>query len=81
MTNRTFGNYREPVSYYAEATSYIDAMDYIDFMSDDGWRVLVKPFVVRVERIAIHKAGTTEWLETPVEWGFVLHKFHEMNIL
>lgn len=76
--HRTISSYREPLVYYAEATSYLDAMDYIDFMQDQGWITLVAPFVTRVEQIPIERFGQSkpEWFEHPVEWGFVLHRFH-----
>lgn len=76
--HRTIKTYRDPLVYYAEATSYLDAMDYIDFVCDQGWQVLVPPFVTRVEQIPVQRLNQIhqEWVEQPVEWGFVLHKFH-----
>lgn len=83
MINRSVNSYREPAVYYAEANSYLDAMDYVEFMFIEGWRILVPPFVIRTEKISIQKIGqeATEWVEHPIEWGFVLHKFHERNVL
>ncbi len=83
MINRSVRPYREPAVYYAESNTYLDAMDYVEFMFGEGWRILVPPFVTRTERIAIQKYEqiVPEWVEQPVEWGFVLHKFHEMDVL
>lgn len=83
MINRSINPYREPAVYYAEANSYLDAMDYVEFMFAEGWRILVPPFVTRTEKVAIQKCGRldTEWVEHPIEWGFVLHKFHEQNAI
>lgn len=83
MISHSLNPYREPAVYYAEASSYLDAMDYIEFMFIEGWKILVPPFVVQTEKIRIEKLGQTkpEWVEHPVEWGFVLHKFHERNVL
>lgn len=82
MISHSTKSYREPAVYYAEASSYLDAMDYIDFMSSDGWKPLVPPFVTQTERIAIYKIGQLEpeWLDQPAEWGFVLHRFDETSI-
>lgn len=83
MISHSVNPYREPAVYYAESSSYLDAMDYIEFMFIEGWKILIPPFVTRTERISIQKYGQVvpEWLEQPAEWGFVLHKFHERNIL
>lgn len=79
MINRSVNSYRDPSVYYAEARTYLDAMDYVEFMSTDGWKLLVPPFVTQTERVYILKVDQRdpEWIEQPVEWGFVLHRFHE----
>lgn len=83
MINRHLVNYREPAVYYAEASSYIDAMDYAEFMLDEGWCVLVAPFVTKTERVFMYNTNgvTSKWVDSPTEWGFVLHRFHSTNIL
>lgn len=83
MIGHQVNPYREPAAYYAEASSYLDAMDHIEFISGEGWKILVPPFVLRTEKISIEKYGQTvpRWTEHPIEWGFVLHKFHDHNIL
>lgn len=81
MISHSAKSYREPAVYYAEASSYLDAMDYIEFMYSEGWRALVPPFVTQTERIMVYKAGQAEpdLIEQPTEWGFVLHRFDEMS--
>lgn len=83
MINHSVNPYREPAVYYAEASSYLDAMDYVEFMSSEGWKILVPPFVTQTETIYVEKLGQVQptRVEHPVEWGFVLHKFHERNVL
>lgn len=82
MINHSASSYRDPSVYYAEASSYLDAMDYAEFMSVDGWKVLVPPFVTQTERVLIYKYGQhdPDWIEQPIEWGFVLHRFHETSV-
>lgn len=68
----------DPNVYYAESSTYIDAIDYIEFMSEQGWKLLVEPFVTKVERIHIQRLGEDDdYVEQPLEWGFVLHRFHD----
>lgn len=67
----------DPNAYYAEASSYLDAIDYIEFMVEQGWSLLVEPFVTRVERIHAQKNDSDDYVEQPIEWGFVLHRFHD----
>lgn len=86
MISHTIKNnnpFREPAVYYAEASSYIDAMDYIEFMMEEGWKVLVPPFVTRVTRIPIQRIEQKQpdWVDRPEEWGFVLHKFHDTDFI
>lgn len=82
MTDRSL-YYRDPAVYFATASSYLDAMDYIDFMQDQGWQILVPPFVVSVDPIPVYKFGKQDpdWIENPTEWGFVLHKFHITDVI
>lgn len=73
------GSYREPTIRYAEAKSYLDAMDHIDFLMDEFWQVLVPPFVIQTEKIFVEKLGqiAPECVERPILWGFVVHRFYE----
>lgn len=70
--------YREPAVFYAESKTYLDSMDFIDFLLSEGWQILVPPFVVQVEKTSIEKFGQSppEFIELAVQWGFVLHKFY-----